>query len=200
MNLRTTDRITLAGLPGTGKTTLGKYLASLCEPNILIYDPLAQYTGFPNELRHIPRSDSLTEFDGVCKQLRARGNVTFFIDEAERYLAQGKPLLENTFDLVNRGRNWGVGMVAITRRIQRLSKDYFDLCQKCFFFRCGLKSKAYIADMVGNEVFSKVRSLPQYHFMLYDVESEEYSIHVLRLGVRPTLDSPKGEIEKDREE
>lgn len=104
LEMRSTDRTCLAGLPGTGKTTLAKYLGSLCMPNLIVYDPLSQYDGFPDENRYIPKSDSLSEFDGVCRTLRARGNCVFLIEEAERYLGQGKPLGENTFDLINRGR------------------------------------------------------------------------------------------------
>lgn len=185
IKVKSTDRVTLAGLPGTGKTTLTKYLASLCMPRVLIYDPLAQYDGFPDENRYLPKSDSLSEFDMVCKQLRMRGNITFVVEEAERYLGQGKPLGENAFDLVNRGRNWGVGIIAVTRRVQRISKDYFDLCQSCFFFRCGLKSREYIADMVGKEVTRKIVTLPVWHFLHYNVETEETSVHVLRLGAQP---------------
>lgn len=40
LSLKSTDRVVISGLPGTGKTTLSKYLASLTEPNCLIYDPL----------------------------------------------------------------------------------------------------------------------------------------------------------------
>ncbi|GAG86462.1 unnamed protein product, partial [marine sediment metagenome] len=72
-------------------------------PKAIIYDPLSQYDGFPDENRYIPKSDSLTEFDAVCRQLRMKGNITFIVEEAERYLGQGKPLGENAFDLINRG-------------------------------------------------------------------------------------------------
>ena len=184
MQLKSTDRVTIAGLPGTGKTTLARYLAALCEPRVLIYDPLAQYDGFKDENRYIPKSDSLTEFDSVCRQLRMRGNVTFIVEEAERYLGQGKPLGENAFDLINRGRNWGVGIFAVTRRVQRLSKDFFDLCQHCFLFRCGLKSREYIADMIGWEDTRKIMSLQLYHFLHFNVETEESSVYVLKLGMQ----------------
>lgn len=200
MNIKSTDRVTVAGLPGTGKTTLAKYLASLCMPRVLIYDPLAQYDGFPDENRYIPKSDSLSEFDAVCRELRMRGNITFIIEEAERYLGQGKPMGENTFDLINRGRNWGVGIFAVTRRIQRLSKDFFDLCQHVFLFRCGLKSREYIADMIGKESTRQIMQLPLYHFLHFSVETEETAVHVLKLGVRPHLEGKEVGTAKPSEE
>ena len=99
LELKSTDRTTIAGLPGTGKTVLSKYLASLCSPRVLIYDPLSQYTGFSDEERYIPKSDNLVEFDNVCRQLRAKGNIKFLVEECERYLVQGKPLGENAFEI-----------------------------------------------------------------------------------------------------
>lgn len=100
ITLDPTDRITISGLPGTGKTTLAKYLSSLYEPAVLVYDPLAQYSGSPDSCRYIPKSDSLTEFDAVCKRLCAVSDMVFVVEEAERYLGQGKPLGSYTFDLI----------------------------------------------------------------------------------------------------
>lgn len=190
-----TNRVTIAGLPGTGKTVLARFIASFYVPNLLIYDPLSQYDGFPDECRYVPKGDSLAEFDAVCRQLRARSGVVFMIEECERYLGQGKPLGEHTFDLINRGRNWNVGIVAVTRRIQRLSKDYFDLCQVCFFFKCGLKSRPYLEDLIGKEAVGMIRRLPQYHFLYYNIETEEYLVRTLNLGGRPGIE--KGEKLKE---
>jgi len=107
IRLDPTDRVTIAGLPGTGKSTLAKYIADLFEPNVLIYDPLDQYHNFPDECRYVPKSDSLEEFEAQCRLLRARSNVVFIIEEAERYLGQGKPIGPHAFDVINRSRNWG---------------------------------------------------------------------------------------------
>ena len=38
MEIKSTDRICVSGLPGSGKTVFMRYLASLAEPDILIVD------------------------------------------------------------------------------------------------------------------------------------------------------------------
>ena len=183
MNLRSTDRTCVSGLPGTGKTTLVRYLATLAEPNLLIYDPLGQYLNeFPKECVYVPQSNSQQEFDNVCKRLCARSNVVFIVEECERYIGQGRELGPYAFDLVNRGRNWGIGIIAVTRRIQRISKDFFDLCQNVVFFKCGLKSREYISDLIGKEHLGTIMSLERFHFMYYNLETEESTIAHLQLG------------------
>jgi hypothetical protein len=180
---------------------LAKFLASLCEPRILIYDALAQFDQFPDECRYIPKNDSQEEFNSVCRKLRSTGNITFFVEECERYIGQGRPLGDDAFDLISRGRNWGIGLVAITRRIQRLNKDFFDLAQNCFFFRCGLKSREYIADMIGWQETRKIMSLPPYHFLYYNVNTETSSVHVLKLaGQRAEIVTKESEERRHKEE
>ena len=188
LKITSTDRITICGLPGTGKTTLSKYLALLAEPNILVYDPLDQYTELDDRCRYVPKSDSPLEFDRVCKVLCARSDTLFIVEECERYLGQGKALGPYAFEVINRGRNWGIGVIAVTRRLQRLSKDYFDLCQRVFFFRCGLKSRQYIEDMLGKSVLGQVIALERFHFLCWDVEEESGVVAKLSLGTVPRVE------------
>lgn len=148
----------------------------------------------------MPKSDSLLEFDSVCRKLRQEGNITFIVEEAERYLGQGKPMGDNAFDLVNRGRNWGVGVFAVTRRIQRISKDFFDLCSHAFFFKCGLKSRDYIADMIGKENTRTIMRLEPFQFLHYNVQTEAATVHRLKLGVRQHIESEKPIKEQPKEE
>ncbi|MBT9133056.1 MAG: hypothetical protein DDT33_01587 [Firmicutes bacterium] len=198
LRISRSDRITIAGLPGTGKTTLAKYIGSLCVPRVLVYDPLAQYNGFEDEHRYIPKGDTAAEFNIVCKRLMARGNVMFVVEECERYIGQGRPLGDDAFDVINRGRNFGIGITAVTRRIQRLSKDYFDLCQHIIFFKCGLKSREYISDMIGWADTNKIRKLSKYSFLYYNVESEESSIHTLNMGTVTTPDAVARDVKVEK--
>lgn len=131
----------------------------------------------------------------------ARANCTLIIEEAEQYLSQQRPMLPATSQLIRMGRNWGIGIWGTTRRIQDVNKRFFDLCQHSFFFRCGLKSRDYIADMIGQELVYPVASpkynhtgytittLPQYHCLHYNLDDETTEIIVLKLGAREHIET-----------
>jgi len=151
---------------------------------------------FPDECRYIPKRETPNELEDICKSLWARSNVTLIIEEAEQYISQGRPLLPFTSGLIRMGRNWGIGIWATTRRIQDINKRFFDLSQHCFFFRCGLKSRDYIADMIGpeyvynypsckyNHTGYAVTTLPPYHALHFNLEDETTEIITLKLGGR----------------
>lgn len=216
MEINSTDRICVSGMTGTGKTYFMRYLASLAEPDIYIIDPLNQYTMFPDELRYIPKRETPGELEQICKSLWSRGNTTLIVEEAEQYLQQGRAMLDYTSGLIRMGRNWGVGVWATTRRIQDINKRFFDLAQHCFFFRCGLKSRDYIAYMIGSEYvwpshkpsFNKtgytITTLPPYHCLHFNLETEEAEVVILRLGAREHIatigDKSKAPIKKEEEE
>lgn len=51
--------------------------------------------------------------------------------------------------------------------------------------------------MVGKDVVRQIMSLPQYHFLHYDIERENASVHVLKLGRAVTKED---EVAKQEEE
>ncbi len=197
-----TDRICICGLPGGGKTTLAKYLASLAEPNLIIIDPLGQYTNFPKECLRYPKRMDPMFLEGIAKELWNRKDTVLLIEEAEQFMKQGKPLLEYTSGLVRMGRNWGIGIIVVTRRIQELSKEYFGHCQQVFFYKCDLKSREYIGDLLGNEFVKPqvkretnttgyvINTLPKFAFLHYNLETEEARVSRLNFqGIRPHMES-----------
>lgn len=200
MKIKSTDRLCVCGLPDTGKTTFMRYLASLAEPHILIIDPLDQYDMFPDECRYIPKREHPQELEDICRRLWAQTDMTLIIEEAEQYLQQGRALLPATSGLIRMGRNWGIGVWATTRRIQDINKRFFDLAQHCFFFRCGLKSRDYIADMIGHEYVYpyprpkynhtgySITTLPDYHCLHFDLTDETAEIVTLKLGGREHIE------------
>jgi len=151
---------------------------------------------FPDECRYIPERETPNELEEICKQLHARSNVTLIIEEAEEYISQSRSMLPYTSRLIRMGRNWGIGIYATTRRIQDINKRFFDLAQHCFFFRVGLKSRDYVADMIGSEFIwpypspkynrtgYTLTTLPPFHFLHFNLEDETAEIGVLMLGAR----------------
>lgn len=151
---------------------------------------------FPDECRYIPRRETPNELEDIAKSLWARSNVTLVLEEAEQYIAQGRAMLPYTSGLIRMGRNWGIGVWATTRRIQDINKRFFDLAQHCFFYRCGLKSRDYIADMIGAEYvfpypspkYNKtgycILTLPPFHALHFNLDDETAEIVTLKLGAR----------------
>ena len=141
----------------------------------------------------MPKQETPQELEVICKWLWQTSNVTLVIEEAEQYIGQYRPMLPYTSGLMRMGRNWGIGVWATTRRIQDISKRFFDLSQRVFFFRCGFKSREYIGDMIGQEYMYpsanpkvnktgySITTLPQYHCLHFDLENETAQIVTLKL-------------------
>jgi len=192
-----------------------RYLATLPR-RIYIIDPLNQYAEFgevgdvlSGATRCVLQLDDIEGFENVCKRLNHISNLTLIVEEAEHFISQGKKMGTYSSSLIQMGRNWGIGVWCTTRRIQGISKTFFDLAQHMMFFRCGLKSRDYIADMIGNDfVWPRVNSkynhtgytitnLPEHAFLHFNLETEDSEIQKLELGARPHIaDADKGSAGK----
>lgn len=164
ISLKSTDRVTICGMPGTGKTT---YMRSLLRgyPEVYVYDPLDQYRDFP---RHVPLRDNIEDFEAVCKRIWEKGNICFAVEESEMYFPQGKPLTPWAARIVLRGRNRGIGVIANTRRLAMLSKNFFSLCEHVFIFRLFSPNDiSYLSAFIGDEPSRGVREMPDWAYVHY---------------------------------
>ena len=205
--VKSSDKICVAGLPGSGKTVWARWLASQVEPNVFVIDPLDQYKQIPIEKRFVPGSDGkpmtlleeANEVEAIAKRFHSVGNTTLIIEEAEQYISQQKQMGPYMTSLIRKGRNWGVGVWLTTRRIQDINKTFFDLCQHVFLFRPGWKSRTYIAELIGKEfVYENYRTkvgslnktgytittLKDYHCIHFNLENESATVRHLNLPGR----------------
>jgi len=215
LKIDATDRICVAGLPRSGKTVLMRYLATLPR-RVYIIDPLNQYGEFgevgdvlSGKTRCVLRLDEFDMFEDVCKKLHHVSNVTLVVEEAEHFIAQGRKMGTYSASLIQMGRNWGIGIWCTTRRIQGISKTFFDLAQHVMFFRCGLKSRDYIADMIGqdyvrpviksryNSTGYTITTLPEHAFLHFNLETEDAQISKLELGARSHIET-EGKVKKGK--
>ena len=149
-----TDRVLISGLPGSGKSVLAAYFALQWYPDVFIFDTIDQHRGFPPDKRYVPKSGDISEFEAICKRLctandsmLAQGHCVLIIEECEDYIGQGRLLPQYAYKVVRQGRNWGVGIVAVTQRIQEVDKKFVDRCNYIFFFHSGSFSYPYIKDL-----------------------------------------------------
>jgi len=209
IKIRPTDRVTVAGMTRSGKTTFMREYLAYIPSKLYIIDHLSQFQQFgeigdvlSGGTRYDPQAALMSgqmpteprlKLEEICKKLHRLSNVTLIVEEAELYLPQGKGLLPYTRSLIQSGRNWGIGIYLTTRRIQQLDKSFFDLSQHVFFFRCGLKSRDYIGDLIGKDYVVKplrsaynnlkygITSLPPFHAVYFNVETEENEIVSLEM-------------------
>ena len=172
------DRIAITGQPGTGKSVFTNYLAhQIPHERLLIVDPLGQYNDFPDSCRIIPKDiDPTEEFNEIARQVMAKGNMTVFVEEAQRYMPEGKAIGDAAMAMINRGRNYGVGIVAVSQRIQHINKNFWDVAQNIVFFRPGLKTRgAYLAEFVAKDAQLAIQALPDHEFIYYSLRDDSWN-------------------------
>lgn len=165
IEISATDRVTICGIPGTGKTAFARELLR-GYPQVYVYDPLNQYQVFD---RFTPKAgkDTLKIFEEHARKVWKRGNVVFCIEEAEKYLSN-RSLTGYAADVIRRGRNRGIGVIALTRRLADLSKTVFGLSEHVFIFRHFAPNDIkYLRGFIGPEWANRVPSLENYHYLYY---------------------------------
>ena len=212
INLKIDNRITIAGIPGSGKSTFARYLASYClppkgqeTPNLMIIDPLDQYGVFDELIgdgyRFVPERQDIQDLERICRHLCGVNNHMLLIEECEDYLYQGVSLPPYTYKVIRQGRNWGIGIMGVSQRIQEVDKKFVDRANHLFLFKCGFESFDYLRGKLGRDRAQRVLSLdgPNHEFVHYDVSAQTFYKFKLNLkgGGRGRLESSEGGATRD---
>lgn len=156
MKIRTNSITTIAGMRGSGKTTMAVRILSKVKGNKIVYDPMHEY---PEDISYWPESDTLKDFDTFLQACWEKGNIYICVDEAERYFKGKKMLTEHAVRIVNTGRHRNIGLLIVTRRIAELHKTAFGLSELVIFFQMFLPNDIkYIKEFYkGAEALQKLK-------------------------------------------
>lgn len=119
------DKITILGKTGSGKTNLIKVLLSdiLKDYQFVLLDALgnfAEYEGQANIDYHQVTPSDQAGVDEILYAALEKGNCMVVMDEVDRYSSKPGSMLN---ELVNVGRNYGVGGIFAARRTADVNKD-----------------------------------------------------------------------------
>lgn len=188
MQIRSNDRIFLAGKTGSGKTTLAKKMLypmytrrvywdiKLENSDLLTSSSLATT---PEELLssikkgkvsilYQPRSLEPYDFNRICEILYNAGNFTLFVDEVSKVCTPS--WIEPWHDeIMTRGRGRGVGIVNLTQRPRRCHNTVISEAEHFFIFRLQLETDiAKVKEILPKKYAEMVSALPYHHCIYTD--------------------------------
>lgn len=171
--------LVICGKAGKGKSHFAKFLASRLN-NIVIWDVHAQHKdlGIPisniNQIKagkwvYVPEDYSLGHFDLFCGKCYDVWNTTIFVEEAQSYLPSSPfPLKNNIGRLISQGRNRGIGLVCITRRIADLHKDIVSQSKIVSFYQFWDRDIETLEANIPRLDGEIVKKLKDYEFLYFD--------------------------------
>lgn len=166
MILKTDEITTIAGMRGSGKTSLAKRILSRVQGDVIVYDPMHEYD--PKISFH-PHSDTKEDFDRFMSICWDRGNLFICVDEAERYFRGKRQLTEYSAKIVNTGRHRNIGMLVITRRLAELNKTVFGLSNTAVMFQMFLPNDIrYIKEFYGDKA-KDLLTIGKYHYKVFSM-------------------------------
>lgn len=166
MILKTNAIATIAGMRGSGKTSLAKRILAMVKGDVIVYDPMWEYD--PKISFH-PHSDSKADFDRFMSICWDRGNLLVCVDEAERYFRVKRIMPEYATKVVNTGRHRNIGLLVITRRLAELNKTVFGLSETAILFQMFLPNDIrYIKDFYG-EGAEDLRGIGKYRYKVFSM-------------------------------
>jgi hypothetical protein len=172
VEIRQDQAVCVLGPRGSGKSELIKALVRnlLSEYHFIILDVvgnLREFEGNPNCRYYLVNPHNQSEIDNVLSALKS-GEGMVVMDEADRYQfpigATKKNILS---DVVNLGRNYGIGYIISARRTSNLSKDFIANENWSFVFRHEYPNDVEVLCGWFNRDPAFFMSLPKYTFAIF---------------------------------
>jgi len=181
----TASTVLIAGLKGSGKTTMARHLARLVAPDRLaIYDPMREFRAREFEAAERAEPDMILSrraFDDWMAGLmpeppkKTTRHDVVIVDEANVYAPNKHELSEPLFAYINMGRHMRVGLVAVTRRLPQLNTHIVELADILIFYKLTGSNDITRLNRISAGLGVEVARLPQYHYAV--VKDGDYTIH-----------------------
>lgn len=181
------------GKRGCGKSVLAEILCRKCKC-LLIYDTLGEYTDgaiiedlqtlkdfwskvYRGNFRIIYQPvDPEGDFDSVCRLVYPCEDLTFLVEELDRY---SKPLtLTLPFkNIIQRGRHNNIELIGITQRPHGVDKLLTSQAKEMYIFNTTEpRDIDYFKDTIGYPVVVKIADLKEYEYVKYQDGTENLEI------------------------
>jgi len=192
VTFRQSDKISIIGYSGAGKSVLMKYFIKNTFanfPNLVIIDPAYQFSYPPNHQSKTYQGDVPCKypsknkvcfhirgeemFNSVCKTLFTRDAASFLVvDEIDEYTGTDE-LMYWTSLYMEEGRNFHQGGCFSVRRLGRLNKSIFSNSRYLCLFRVINKSDiAYLESTLDFRI-NEINEKPEHSFDLIDLQKSE---------------------------
>jgi uncharacterized C2H2 Zn-finger protein/energy-coupling factor transporter ATP-binding protein EcfA2 len=163
------DKITVLGKTGSGKTNLIKVLISDILPDykFILLDSLgnySEYEGQANVEYHLVNPTNTEDVDEIIYAALEAGDCMVVVDEVDRYQAKKGTMLN---ELVNLGRNYGVGGIFAARRTAAVDKDILANSPYIFTFQHILPQDLDVLITWFAQPEETFRSLQEYEAILF---------------------------------
>lgn len=186
------------GKRGSGKTVLAQSLIK-DQARYLVYDTLGEYeTGvivedlatlkafwpkvYLQRFKIIYQPlDPEGEFDTICELVWECRNMTFLVEEVDRYskpLAMSLPMKE----VVQRGRHRNIELIGVTQRPHIVDRLITSQAKEMFIFSTTEpRDIQYFKDTIGGDVEAKIAELKEFEFVHQQDKSNELTIEKVKL-------------------
>ena len=166
MEIRQDEGVVILGKRGSGKTYLIKKLISkFSSYHFVLIDVvgnMAEMKGMANCEYNLVNPHRSEQINRICVDAMRRGNCMVVADESDRI-----NYCEGFSDLINLGRNYGVGFISSARRTANISKDILANQTHSFIFRHAYPRDVNVLDEWLQLDTQELRTLPQYTSMYF---------------------------------